>query len=113
MLLLAVVGCSSAPREVDASIALVPHNSAVLLGEKVPFSIGKYLSQSVMQTIAYNDYTIEISAIYKSALGFDCTNLIFKTKLNENITKTACQNKKSDTWLLIKSINTNDKQVKL
>jgi len=113
MLLLVVVGCSSAPREVDASIALVSHDSPILLGKKVPFSIGKHLGQSVLQTITHKNYTIDISAVYRSALGFNCTTLIFKTQVTKNIAKIACQNKKSDDWMFIKSINNNDKQVEL
>lgn len=111
LLLLTVVGCSNAPKEVEASIALVPDNKSTLAGEKTPFSIEKHLHQSVSQSIIYKDYTIQISPIYISALGFNCTTLTFRNTLNDNISKTACQQKNSDTWLLIKPINTSVKQV--
>jgi hypothetical protein len=112
-LLLTVVGCSSAPREVDASIALVANNKSTLLGGKVPFSIEKFLNQSVAKTIVHNGYTVDMSKVYRSALGFNCTNLIFKNKLNGNINKTACQNKMNEIWVFIKSIDATGKQVKL
>ena len=111
LLLLTVFGCSSAPREVDASIALVPDNQSILVGEKIPLSIEKYLHQSVSQSIIYKDYTIEISPIYISALGFNCTTLTFQNMLDDNISKTACQQQNSDNWVLIKPINTTEKQV--
>ena len=60
VLLLTGIGCSSAPREVDASIALVPENKSTLVGEDIPTFIEKHLNQVVSQTINYNDYIIEI-----------------------------------------------------
>lgn len=111
LLLLTVMGCSGAPREVDASIALVPTNKSTLVGKKIPLSIQKHLNQSVAQSIVYNDYTIEISPIYISALGFNCTKLLFQNKQIDEVSKTACQTKNSDTWLLINSINNTDAQV--
>ena len=107
------VGCSSAPREVDASIALVPENKPMLVGEIVPASIEKYLNQDVSQSINYNNYMIEILPIYISALGFNCATLIFETKNINKILQTACQNKNSDSWVLIKSISKTDKKVVL
>ena len=113
LLLVTGVGCNSAPREVDASIALVPENKPMLVGEKIPASIEKHLNQDVSQSINYKNYTIEILPIYISALGFNCASLIFENKKIDKILQTACQNKDSDSWVLIKTINTAEKKVVL
>ncbi len=113
LLLSTVVGCNSAPREVDASIALVPENKSPLVGEKIPPAIEKHLNQAVSQIINYNDYTIEILPVYISALGFNCTTLIFESKQADKILKTACRNKNIDSWVFIKSMNTTENQVVL
>lgn len=113
LLLLTLAGCNSAPREVDASIALVPENKSTLVGEKIPASIEKHLNQTVSQTINYNDYTIEISPVYISALGFNCTTLIFDNKQAEKILKTACRDKNINSWVFIKSMNATENQVVL
>jgi len=113
LLLLTVAGCNSAPREVDASIALVPENKSPLVGEKIPTAIEKHLNQAVSQIINYNDYTIEILPVYISALGFNCTRLIFEKKQADKILKTACRNKNIDSWVFIKSMNTTKNQVVL
>ena len=110
LLLLTGIGCSSAPREVDASIALVPENKSTLVGEYIPTSIENHLNQAVSQTIHYNDYTIEISPSYISALGFNCTTLIFENKQADKVLKTACRNKNTDDWVFVKSINKSEKQ---
>lgn len=113
VLLLTGIGCSSAPREVDASIALVPENKSTLVGEDIPTFIEKHLNQVVSQTINYNNYIIEISPVYISALGFNCTTLIFENKQADKVLKTACRDKNIDAWVFVKSMNKNEKQVVL
>jgi hypothetical protein len=113
LLLLTGIGCSSAPREVDASIALVPENKSTLVGEDIPTFIEKHLNQVVSQTITYNDYIIEISPVYISALGFNCITLIFENKQADKVLKTACRDKNIDAWVFIKSMNTSQNQVVL
>jgi hypothetical protein len=113
LLLLTGIGCSSAPREVDASIALVPENKSTLVGEKIPAFIEKHLNQGVSQIINYNDYTIEILPTYISALGFDCSRLVFESKQADKVLKTACRNKNTDDWVFVKSMNKSEKQVVL
>jgi hypothetical protein len=113
LLLLTGIGCSSAPREVDASIALVPENKSTLVGEVIPATIEKHLNQSVSQIINYNDYTIEILPVYISALGFNCATLVFNSKRADKILKTACRDKNIDAWVFVKSMNKNEKQVVL
>lgn len=113
ILLLTGIGCSSAPREVDASIALVPENKSTLVGEEIPAAIEKHLNQAVSQIINYNDYTIEILPVYISALGFNCTTLVFESKQADKLLKTACLDKNINSWVFVKSMNESEKQVVL
>ena len=113
LLLATLVGCNSAPREVDASIALVPENNSTLVGEDVPSSIENHLDQAVSKIINYNDYTIDISSVYISALGFNCATLIFENRQADKILKTACRDKNIDSWVFIKSMNKSENKVVL
>jgi hypothetical protein len=113
LLLATLVGCNSAPREVDASIALVPENNSTLAGEDVPSSIENHLNQAASQTINYNDYTIDISPVYISALGFNCATLIFENRQADKILKTACRDKNIDSWVFIKSMSKSENKVVL
>lgn len=109
--LLSVSGCTSKPREVSASIALVTYSTEKPDEKVVPEQYWSKLAEPSLRTFAHPEYQIQMSALYISALGERCRELEIVDKRNRMQKRIACelhfidQNKKQDkAWFLEKEI---------
>ena len=93
VIILLLNGCSSSPREVKASIALV-ENKSVLLGKKISAKYRNDLESSMITTIHHNQYHISVGPFFTSSLGQDCRSLNIVDMQRQTSLRVVCAEKK-------------------
>ena len=109
--LLAVTACSSGPRVVHASLPLVSYSQERPDKEVVPQQYWSMLADESQSYLPHDQYTITLGAIYSSALGLTCRELVFAEKNQVIKKRIACENhflnennKEDKGWFLEKEI---------
>ena len=77
-----IVGCSHKPREVEASLPLVSSTQAKPNKKEIPSQYWSQLADRNATNIAHDKYDITLMALYTSALGLPCRELILIDKSN-------------------------------
>lgn len=104
----ALSGCSSQPRQVEATIPLVDASNAAV-GTKLPTQFRNQLEDSQLKALRHKEYTIHVGAFYTSSLGQDCRGLTIYTLEGEKNQRVACTEPKQypeqvRAWYLVPNI---------
>ena len=90
--LLSLTACASGPRTVSASLPLVTSSMEKPNKKAVPQQYWAILADANQSRLNHEQYRITLGAIYPSALGLTCRELVFKEN-NQMIKKrVACEN---------------------
>jgi len=107
----AISGCTSKPREVTASIPLVSASQEKPNKKELPEQYWTMLADSRQTQLAHDKYTIHLSELYISALGFSCRELMLIDIDKNEQKRIACEisflnkDKKQDkAWFLEEQI---------
>ncbi|MBE8232405.1 MAG: hypothetical protein HAW67_01625 [Endozoicomonadaceae bacterium] len=107
ILFLLVSACSSAPREVNASLPLVA-SSSINSQHLVSNGLAAHLSNDDIKHINYKGYEVALSNKYFSALGQLCRKLSFYDNKRKLGNKTFCSFEEKPnlekTWRAVKDI---------
>ncbi len=115
-----IAGCSSRPREVTASIPLVPYSQEKPDKKQIPTQYWSVLSDPQQTRLEHDQYYIQLSALYRSALGVTCRELtIIDNQSNQN-KRTVCDipfidtnNQATNAWFMEKVIIESNSHVEL
>ncbi len=116
-----IVGCSSQPRHVSATLPLVQHKSEPV-GKSIPAMYRSGLEDSNSTRLQHTRYQILLGPLYTSALGLDCRELAITEpssgSRSEPISRVACSEKKQydqqvRAWYLMPNIIQTSTSVKL
>lgn len=106
-----ISGCSSPPRQVTASVPLVSFSQAKPNKVEIPTMYWSVLSDSKQTSLQHDKYSVKMSDIYMSALGFSCRELVLVDKANKAEKRTACKipfinenNNADEAWFMEKQI---------
>jgi len=109
--LLTIVGCTSKPREVSASLPLVSLSQEKPNKKEIPSQYWAYLSDSQSTSFKHDKYQVQLSSLYTSALGQVCRELTLIDKESNEQRRTACEasfvskdNQADKAWFLEKQI---------
>tara|TARA_R110001583_G_scaffold17482_1_gene70632 strand:+ start:3623 stop:4018 length:396 start_codon:yes stop_codon:yes gene_type:complete len=86
-----IAGCSNKPREVNASIPLVTFSQEKPNKELVPARYWQALSDNSQLVLPHNEYHIQLSELYTSALGQKCRELIMTDKVQIMKRRIVCE----------------------
>lgn len=116
ILTVGLTACVSPPRNVDAEIPLVTPSSFVS-SELVPSQYWSILDNPLETQFTYQDYLVQMSAPYESALGAHCRLLTFSQDNSIAGTRVTCgkhsnQGNKS-LWFLTKDLSNTQSKVTL
>ncbi|MGR5269841.1 hypothetical protein ACPV5R_19055 [Vibrio astriarenae] len=109
-----MLGCSSQPRLVDASLPLVNLNHAPV-GEAIDAKYWSQLDSDMYTTLTHDDFTIQLEPTYTSALGLTCRVLTITPatsdwSANAPVQRVACKQTRQEGevqqtgWYLINDI---------
>lgn len=103
-----LVGCSSQPRQVEASLPLVKQQ-IIPIGKKLPAKYRQQLEDHSTKWLIHKDYDIEMGAFYTSSLGNDCRKLNVRTIEKVTVQRIACAEKSQyegqvRAWYLVPDI---------
>ena len=90
--LLLITACSSGPRIVSASLALVTPSMEKPNKKMLPFQYWSLLEDASQLELSHQRYQITLSPLYVSALGVTCRELIFEKNNKEVSKRIACEN---------------------
>lgn len=115
--ILGLTACSSAPRQVQASLPLV-EASVQPLGQKLPAKYRAQLEQAASTRLDNSDYSIQLGTQYTSSLGQDCRDLTIFEASGDKTLRVACAEKKQypeqvRAWYLIPNIVQHSSSIKL
>lgn len=115
--LLGLTACSSAPRQVTASVPLVL-TAAKPIGQKLPAKYSAELENSENAQLNHPDYSIQLGPFYTSSLGRDCRDLTIHDQAGDKSLRVVCAEKQpssdqSRDWYLIPNIVQHASSIKL
>lgn len=115
--MLGLTACSSAPRQVQASLPLVAATIQPL-GQKLPAKYRSQLEQADSTQLDNSDYSIQLGARYTSSLGQDCRDLTIYDQAGDKSQRVACAEKKQypeqiRAWYLVPNIVQHASSIKL
>jgi hypothetical protein len=109
--LLSLTACASGPRTVSASLPLVSSSMAKPDKKMVPEQYWAILADAKQFRLNHEQYQITLGAIYPSALGLRCRELVFNDNNRVIKKRIACENhflnannKADKGWFLEKEI---------
>lgn len=115
-----VAGCTSKPREVEASVPLVSLSQEKPNKKEIPTQYWSLLADTKQAFLEHEKYQIQLSALYISALGLPCRELQLIDKENNEEKRIACEisfinkDKKQDkAWFLEEQIIESSSYVEL
>lgn len=85
---LTLSGCTSKPRDVVASVPLVSLSQEKPDKQEIPLKYWNALSDPMRSHVGHDKYTIELNALYISALGQTCRELLITESNEDDIAKT-------------------------
>tara|TARA_Y100001956_G_scaffold5226_1_gene4697 strand:+ start:30222 stop:30599 length:378 start_codon:yes stop_codon:yes gene_type:complete len=102
-----LAGCTTKPREVEASLPLV--NSLLLpIGEKIPEQYQSELNNPNFSDLEHNKYTIKVGPIYSSGLGNQCRQLFIEGDGQQGEQRVVCSYTTNEdnvsAWYLVPNI---------
>lgn len=110
-MVLVLSACTSKPREVYASIPLVTNNEAKPDKKEIPAPFSLKLTNPSTTQLTHGKYSVNVSPLYISALGYPCRKLIFSVQTAEPKRRIACEipykdstNKLVKSWFLENAI---------
>lgn len=105
--ILLLAGCTSKPREVNASVPLVTFSQEKPNKELVPARYWQALSDPSQLVLPHSQYTIYLGELYTSALGEACRELTITDKTQAMKRRIVCetsflnaQNEQQTAWFL-------------
>ena len=98
-----VGACTNSPRNVTASIPLVSISQDKPNKKEIPSQYWTFLSNSKQTSFAHDKYQVQLTALYTSALGQVCRELILVDNKRNEERRTACE---------VPFVNENNQQVK-
>ncbi|MEL0630284.1 hypothetical protein [Psychromonas aquatilis] len=117
---LIIAGCSSRPREVNASLPLVTPTTQTVTGKAIPEKYWSSLSSAGVTTLTHEKYQITLSPLYTSALGNLCRKLTLVDQNKTQMKRIACElslvnanNQPYKAWFLEKQIIETSSYVEL
>jgi hypothetical protein len=106
-----ISGCTSKPREVNASIPLVSSSQEKPNKNEIPAQYWSFLSDSEQTGFVHDKYQVQLTELYTSALGQVCRELTLVDKDSNEERRTACEisfvnkdNQKDKAWFMEKQI---------
>ncbi|MFT6924619.1 MAG: hypothetical protein ACJAZP_000177 [Psychromonas sp.] len=109
--LLSLTACASGPRSVSASLPLVTSSMEKPDKKMVPEQYWPILADAHQSRLPHKQYQITLGAIYPSALGLTCRELVFHDNHQLINKRIACENhflnknnKADKGWFLEKEI---------
>ncbi len=106
-----IAACSSPPREVTASIGLVPEVQQKPNKKEIPAQYWTFLSDASQTTFPHDKYKVKLATLYTSALGQLCRELTLIDQENNLVRRVACEisfvngnNQQDKAWFLEKQI---------
>jgi hypothetical protein len=106
-----LTGCSGKPREVRASIPLVSMSKEKPNKKEIPSKYWATLSDSKQRQLKHDEYHIQLTESYISALGLLCRELIITDIENKIKKRVACEipfinedNEQDKAWFIEKEI---------
>lgn len=112
-----LVGCSSQPRQVSASLPLVQSQPSPI-GDKIPTQYRKELEKVTATQIFHPKYKVVVGPFYLSSLGQDCRELSVTLPDGQQILRVACAESKQypeqvRAWYLVPNIIQTSSSIQL
>lgn len=118
--LLSLTACASGPRTVSASLPLVTASMEKPNKKAVPKEYWASLANANQSRLNHEQYKITLGAIYPSALGLTCRELVFEANNRVIKKRIACENhflnknnKADKGWFLEKEIIESSRYVEM
>ncbi len=106
-----IAACASPPREVTASLDLVPKVQQKPNKKEIPTQYWAFLSDAEQTSLPHDNYQVRLAPLYTSALGHLCRELTLKDKQSNEQRRIACEisfvnenNQQDKAWFLEKQI---------
>jgi|TARA_Y100000588_G_scaffold251832_1_gene266319 hypothetical protein len=101
-------GCSSAPRQVNATVPLVP-GTIKPVGQPVEQKYHEPLSDPLTTTLIHAEYSIQVGPYFLSSLGKECRSLDLRDNVGNKQLRVVCleqvpDNASPSSWFLVPNI---------